>query len=159
MLNNPNSSKVVIEKGPIGHTVEDIEVKQEPEFSVVDDISFNNHIMNSDTNWDQTFHVGEKQNAKVTSNLDFTELSKRKKSLRKLKNGNANRILQISMNLKQILAMIWKTWNHNSKKPRKNFAQSTYQKNTLGVLIKTTKHSLKKLTSTNQIFVMKNYFS
>ena len=67
MLNKPNNRKVVIEKGPI-----------EPEFSVVDNFAFVNHLMNSDTNWNQIFHESEKQNAKVTSKLDFNELSKRK---------------------------------------------------------------------------------
>ena len=80
MLNNPNNSKVVIREGPIGHT---LEVKQEPEFSVVDNIAFVNHLMNSDTNWDQIFHVSKKQNAKVKSKLDFTQLSKRNEKLKK----------------------------------------------------------------------------
>ena len=64
MLNNPQNTKVVIQKGPIGHTLEDIEIKQDTEYSVVDNVAFINHLMNSDTNWYQIFHVSEKQGIK-----------------------------------------------------------------------------------------------
>ena len=57
MLNKPQNFKVTDDKGPIGHTIGDIELKHEPEFSVVDSIAFVNHLMNSDTNWDKIFHV------------------------------------------------------------------------------------------------------
>ena len=55
MLNNPQNNNVVIQKGPIGRTIEDIEIRQDPEFSVVDNVAFINHLMKSDTNWDQIF--------------------------------------------------------------------------------------------------------
>ena len=71
MLNNPQNNKVVIQKGPIGHTLEDIEIKQDPEFSVVDNVAFINHLMNSDTNWDQIFHVSEKQGPKISKIQNF----------------------------------------------------------------------------------------
>ena len=60
MLNNPQNNKVVIQNGPIGHTLEDIEIRQDQDFSVVDNVAFINHLMNSDTNWAQIFHVSEK---------------------------------------------------------------------------------------------------
>ena len=44
MLNNPQNNKVVIQKGPIGHTLEDIEIGQDPEISVVDNVAFINHL-------------------------------------------------------------------------------------------------------------------
>ena len=71
MLNNPQNNKVVIQKGPIGHTLEDIEIRQDPEFSVVDNVAFINHLMNSDTNWDQIFHVSEKQGPKISKIQNF----------------------------------------------------------------------------------------
>ena len=61
LVNNPQNCNVTIKNGPIGHTLEVIEKKQEPEFSVVDNIAFVKHLMNSDTSWDQIFHVTEKQ--------------------------------------------------------------------------------------------------
>ena len=64
MLNDPQNNKVVIQKGPIGHTLEDIEIKQDTEYSVVDNVAFINHLMNSNTNWDQIFHDSEKQGPK-----------------------------------------------------------------------------------------------
>ena len=60
MPNNAQNNKFVIHKGPMGHTLEDIEVKQDIEYSVVDNVAFINHLMNTDTNWDQIFHVNEK---------------------------------------------------------------------------------------------------
>ena len=72
MLNNPQYNKVVIQKGPIGHTLEDIEIRQDPEFSVVDNVAFINHLMNSDTNWDQIFHVSEKQGPKISKIQNFS---------------------------------------------------------------------------------------
>ena len=71
MLNNPQNTKVVIQKGPIGHTLEDIEIKQDTEYSVVDNVAFINHPMNSDTNWDQIFHGSEKQGPKISKNSKF----------------------------------------------------------------------------------------
>ena len=71
MLNNPQNNKVVIQKGPIGHTLEDIEIRQDPKFSVVDNVAFINHLMNSDTNWDQIFHVSEKQGPKISKIQNF----------------------------------------------------------------------------------------
>ena len=50
---------------------------------VIDNIAFVNHLMNSDTNWDQIFHVIENQNPKKTSKLIFTELTKAKEKLKK----------------------------------------------------------------------------
>ena len=55
MLKNTQNFTVTIDKGPIGHIVEDIELKHAPEFSVVDSIAFVNHLMNSDTNWERSF--------------------------------------------------------------------------------------------------------
>ena len=71
MLNNPQNNKVDIKKGPIGHTFEDIEIRQDPEFSVDDNVAFINHLMNSDTNWDQIFHVSEKQGPKISKIQNF----------------------------------------------------------------------------------------
>ena len=71
ILNNPQNNKVVIQKSPIGHTLEDIEIRQDPEFSVVDNVAFINHLMNSDTNWDQIFHVSEKQGPKISKIQNF----------------------------------------------------------------------------------------
>ena len=76
MLNNHQNNKVVIQKSPIGHTLEDIENKQDPEFAVVDNVAFINHLMNSDTNWDQIFHVGEKQGSKLSKIQNFFETNK-----------------------------------------------------------------------------------
>ena len=76
MLNNPQNTKVVIHKGPIGHTLEDIEIIQDTEFSVVDNIAFINHLMISDTNWDQIFHVSEKQGPKNSKIQNFFETNK-----------------------------------------------------------------------------------
>ena len=76
MLNNPQNTKVVIQKGPIGHTLEDIEIKQDTEYSVIDNIAFINHLMNSDTNWDQIFHVSEKQGPKISKIQNFFETIK-----------------------------------------------------------------------------------
>ena len=80
MLNNLQNFKVTIDNGPIGHTIEDIEVKEEPEFSVVNSIAFVNHLMNSDKNWDKIFHVSEKQSSQVTSKHDRTEITKSKQT-------------------------------------------------------------------------------
>ena len=66
MLNNPQNTKVVIQKGPIAHTLEDIEIKQDTEYSVIDTVVFINHLMNSDTNWDQIFNVCKKQGPKIS---------------------------------------------------------------------------------------------
>ena len=76
MLNNPQNTKVVIQKGPIGYTLEDIEIKQDTEYSVVDNVAFINHLMNSDTNWDQIFHVSEKQGPKISKIQSFFETNK-----------------------------------------------------------------------------------
>ena len=76
MLNNPQNTKVVIQKGPIGHTLEDSEIKQDTEHSVVDNVAFINHLMNSDTNWDQIFHVSEKQSPKISKFQNFFETNK-----------------------------------------------------------------------------------
>ena len=71
MLNNPQNNKVFIQKGPIGHTLEDIEIRQHPEIFVVDNVALINHVMNSDTNWDQIFHVSEKQGPKISKIQNF----------------------------------------------------------------------------------------
>ena len=60
MLSNPQNNKVVIQKGPTGHTLEDIEIRQNPKLSVVDNVATINNLMYSDTNWDQIFHVKNK---------------------------------------------------------------------------------------------------
>ena len=88
MLNNPQNTKVVIQKGSIGHTLEDIEVKQDTEYSVIDNVAFINHLMNSDTNWDQIFHVSEKQGPKTSEIGNFlkpTKPLKNKKNIKDLK--------------------------------------------------------------------------
>ena len=66
MLNNPQNNKDVVQKGPIGHTLENIEIRQDPEFFVVDNVALINHLMKSDTNWNKIFHVNEKQGPKVS---------------------------------------------------------------------------------------------
>ena len=76
MLNNPQNNKVVIQKGPIGHTLEDIEIKRDKQYSVVDNVQFINHLMNSDINWDQIFHVSEKQGPKISTTQNFFETNK-----------------------------------------------------------------------------------
>ena len=68
MLNNPQNNILVIQKGPIGHTLE--------EFSVVDNVEFINHLMNSDTNWDQIFHVSENQGPKISKIQNLFETNK-----------------------------------------------------------------------------------
>ena len=87
MLNNPQDNKVVIQKGPIGHTLEDIEIRQDPEFSVVDNVAFINHLMNSDTNWDQIFHVSKNrvqkfQKFKISSQIKLLKNNKNRKQKR-----------------------------------------------------------------------------
>ena len=86
MLNNPQNTKVVIQKGPIGHTLEDIEIKQDTEYSVVDNVAFINHLMNSDTNWDQIFHVSEKQGPKISKIQNFFETNKTPEKQKKTEN-------------------------------------------------------------------------
>ena len=76
MLNNPQNNIVVIQKGPIGHTLEDIEIKQYTEYSVVDNVEFINHLMNSDTNWDQIFDFSEKQGPKISKIQNLFETNK-----------------------------------------------------------------------------------
>ena len=95
MLNNPQNNKVVIQKGPIGHTLEDIEIRQDPEFSVIDNVAFINHLMNSDTNWDQIFHVSEKQGPKISKISLQAKLLKNK---RKQKSEKGNKILPTTTN-------------------------------------------------------------
>ena len=76
MLNNPQNNKVVIQKCPFGHTLEDIENIQDTEYSVADNVAFINHLMNSDINWDQIFHVSEKQSPKFSKIHNFFETNK-----------------------------------------------------------------------------------
>ena len=49
-LNNPQNTKVVIQKCPVGLTLEVIEIKQDTEYSVIDNVAFINHLMNTDIN-------------------------------------------------------------------------------------------------------------
>ena len=58
-------------------------MKQEPEFSVVDNRAFVNYLMVIDANWGQIFHVSEKQRHTLASKQDITELKKRKEKLKK----------------------------------------------------------------------------
>ena len=80
MLNKPQNNKVVVQKGPIGHTLEDIEIRQGPKFFVVDNAALINHLMKSDTKWNKTFHFNEKQGPKVSKikNLFATNKSSEK---------------------------------------------------------------------------------
>ena len=139
MLNNPNNSKVVIEKGSIGHTLEDIEVKHEPEFSVVDNIAFVNHLMNSDTNWAQIFHVSGKQNAKVTSKMDFIELSKRKEKLKKTEKRKRQQDFTDQYELETNFSNDLKDLKRKFEKSDENIRPIDLPKEHLEGLIKTTK--------------------
>ena len=56
MLNSLQNNKVVIPKGPIGQTLEDIQMEPK-KFSVVDNLALIDLLMTSDTDWDQVFHV------------------------------------------------------------------------------------------------------
>ena len=76
MLNNPQNTKVVIQKGPIGNLLENIDIKQDTEYSVFDNVAFINRLMNSDTNWGQIFHISEKQGPKISKIQNFFETNK-----------------------------------------------------------------------------------
>ena len=113
MLNNPQNTKVVIQKGPNGHTLEDIEIKQDTEYSVVDNVAFINHLMNSDTNLDQIFQVSEKQGPKTSKIQNFLKPTKPLKNERKQKSAKDSKILQTTTNWKQTLATTLRILSHN----------------------------------------------
>ena len=113
ILNNPQNTKVVIQKGPIGHTLEDIEIKQDTKYSVVDNVAFINHLMNSDTNLDQIFHVSEKQGPKISINQNCLKPTKPLKNKRKQKSANGSKILPTTTNWKQTLASTLMILSHN----------------------------------------------
>ena len=87
MIYNPQNYKVTFDRGQIGHTIEDIELKHEPKFSVFDSIAFVNHLMNNDTNWDKIFHVIEKQSSQVISKHECIETTKSNEKLKETEKG------------------------------------------------------------------------
>ena len=113
MLNNPQNNKVVTQKGPIGHTLQDIEIKQDTEYSVGDNVAFKNHLMNSDTNWDQIFHVSEKQGPKISKIQNFFEINKTLKNKTKQKSAKGSKILPTTKNWKQTLATTLRILSRN----------------------------------------------
>ena len=80
LLNNPQNNKVVIPKGPIGHTPEDIQIEPKKKFTVVDNLAFIDHLMTSDTDWNQVFHVNENYISPIIDHKpDTSHLDQRKK--------------------------------------------------------------------------------
>ena len=59
MLNNPKESKVIISKGSIGQTFEDIETDSKTIYSVADNIAFMEVLFNKNEHLDHVFHVSE----------------------------------------------------------------------------------------------------
>ena len=47
-----------------------------PQNTIVDNVAFINHLMNSDHNWDQIFHVSEKQGPIISKIQNFSETNK-----------------------------------------------------------------------------------
>ena len=80
LLNNPQINKVVISKGPICHTLEDIQIEPNKKFTVVDNRVFIDHLMTSDTDWKQVFHVSENYISPIIEHKpDTSHLDQRKK--------------------------------------------------------------------------------
>ena len=59
MLNNPKESKVIISKGSIGQTFEDIETDSKTIYSVADKIALMEVLFDKNDNLDHIFHVSE----------------------------------------------------------------------------------------------------
>ena len=59
MLNNHKESKVLISKGSIGQTFEDIETDSKTIYSVADNIAFMEVLFNKNEHLDHIFHVSE----------------------------------------------------------------------------------------------------
>ena len=59
MLNNPKESKVIISKGSIGQTFEDIETDSKTIYSVAGNIAFMEVLFNKNEHLDHFFHVSE----------------------------------------------------------------------------------------------------
>ena len=83
MLNNPKDSKVIIQKGPIGFTIEDIQLKQRREYEVIDNLAFIETLLKSETDWNQVFHVSEKTTTQILTDNNITKISKEQKNLKR----------------------------------------------------------------------------
>ena len=84
MLNNPKESKVIISKGSIGQTFEDIETDSKTIYSVADNIAFMEVLFNKNEHLDHIFHVSEQsKNQLFFKNSSISENHKNSKKKNK----------------------------------------------------------------------------
>ena len=74
MFNNPKGSKIVIPKGSIGQTIEDIEMISKPKYCVSDNIAFIETLLNNDEEFNQIFHINEQTKIQLIHKNDPPEL-------------------------------------------------------------------------------------